>query len=247
MTNEPFVLKILHMNVLGRRFDYGKTWTHRRGRIFDLILKVKPDVVTAVECQVAEAHEISAATGMKFINYLGSTVFYSKSLSAKALKKYPWLKGFTHSALVVEIKNSKGQAVNIAASHLPPFAYRASLRKTQQKTLCNLFNGWSDASFIFTDANWSKTFESFVSKLGWWSARTTATSRVNAGYKTSSKTSSTLFKPGSPIDYAIRRSGDKVSAKFLYYEVISGVGKSDHNFLLVKVQAGADLPKVPTT
>lgn len=242
----PLKLKILHANVLGRRFDYGRTWSRRLPKIVSAIATTRPDVITAVECQLAEAKEISAKTGYYYKNYLGSTIFYRRGLRVRVLKTYSWLKNYPHSALVVEVANELNQKVNIAASHLPPFAYRASLRKSQQKKLCGLFDGWNDASIICTDANWSSSFESFIKLLGWNSARQTAKSKVRSNYRTSNKVTSLLFKSGSPIDYVIALPGKKApNVIFNLYRVASGEGRSDHNFLEVDVQVGVELPPEP--
>ena len=232
-----FELKIFHINVLGRRYDYKKTWTKRRPKIVARIKKLSPDVVSAVECGLTEAKELASATGYNYLNYLGSTLLYKKGLKARVLKKYSWLKNNSHSALVVEVTKGK-EAVNIAISHLPPFATRAKLRKSQQKKLCQLFNGWSDASIICTDANWSKTFESYVKTLNWVSSRTTATKKFMANYRTSSALQATLFKPGNPIDYVVGKNGKKSPVKFLLYETADGRGLSDHNGLLIIARCG---------
>lgn len=231
-------IHILHMNVLGRKFDYKKTWNKRKPSIISEILAVKPDIITGVECQLAEAKEISNGTGYYFVNYLGSTIFYRKGLKVNVLKKFSWLKNYPHSALVVEVTNELGRTINVAASHLPPFASRASLRKRQQKELCALFSGWSDASIICTDANWSKTFESYIKSLNWISSRLEAVTKFMPNFKTSSPLQSTLFRLGNPIDYVIAKAGKKSPIRVMFYKIRDGRGKSDHNFVEVIIRCG---------
>jgi hypothetical protein len=231
-------IHVLHFNFLGRRFDYKKTWLKRKPNIISEIKLVKPDIITGVECAISEAKEISTGTGYGFVNYLGSTIFYRKGLKVNLLKKFSWLKNYPHSALVCEVTNEAGRTINVTASHLPPFSYRASLRKREQGELCGLFIGWSDASIICTDANWSKTFESYIKSLGWVSARLVAASKFMANFKTSSALQSTLFRVGNPIDYVIAKAGKTSPVKVILYKVRDGRGKSDHNFVEVVIRCG---------
>lgn len=240
-------VRVWHYNALGRRFDYGKTWLKRLPVVARAINDMKPDVVTLVECGKLEAQELSRMTGYAWSNYLGSTILARKGLKFRKLKTFNWLKGYPHSALVCEVTNEEGYKINVAASHLPPFAYRATLRKTCTKKLSDLFKGWSDATIIGTDANWSKTYESYVKSLGWISARVNASNAFKANYRTSGKVKSSLFKSGNPIDYVIGKAGKKNPIKVLYYTVHDGRAfpGGDHNPLEVIAVCGTP-PVIPT-
>lgn len=219
------------MNVLGRRFDYLRTWNKRKPKIIQLIKNISPDICTLTECQPAEAKELALGAGYYYTNYLGSTILYKKNIKANKLKEYSWLKGYTQSAVVAEFTFKDGNTINVAASHLPPFSWRASLRKRQQKILCDLFANWKDPVIIGTDANWPKTFESFIKSLkGFWSSsRLTATKKTHSDYRTSRG-----FKVGNPIDYVIGRN----YVDFQTYLVVTGSGRSDHNGIVVTALCG---------
>lgn len=194
----PAALIVLVWNVLGRRFDYKKTWLKRFPRIVARIKSILPSILILTECQAAEAKEIADALGYHWANYLGSSILYSKAFTLG--RKWPlrWL-GTTHGALIVEL-SSGGKTYNVIANHLPPFAWRANYRKACVAKLRAFTRGWTDPIILGGDFNWRKTLETYVS--GWLSsARVKAATISRGNYGTNGK-----WGPGSALDYLLTRS-----------------------------------------
>lgn len=219
----PWTLTVLVWNVLGRRFDYAKTWPKRFPRIVARIRKTNPDVAILTECQQAEAVELAKALGYASATYLGCSILYRPGFRLGRRWALEWLKG-THGALIVELSNGS-QTINVVANHLPPFAWRAAYRRRCVSRLRSYLAGWSDPTIVGGDFNWRTTLEGYVA--GWLSSlRTKARTITRAAYGTSG-----TWGKGSPIDYLLARR----FAVLLAYTVQpgtdpdSGLPASDHH------------------
>lgn len=225
-------ITILHANLKAGRYDYGKSWPKRRRAKFLAYVKAhRPMVLTLVEAERPACQSLAVALGMSCCAFRGSAILWdpSRLTRTKTLAIRAWLSGsHTQSLVLAEFKVlATGERFNLAASHLPPFVTRAALRKRQMTTLTALTAGYHDPTIVCTDANWSRTCESYMQARGWRSARKTATAKVNAGFATSG----TKFKAGNPIDYAFLRHG----ATAALYAVRDGRSWSDHNALELAV------------
>lgn len=236
-TVAAWVLTVMVWNVLGRRFDYKRTWSKRMPRVVARIKKHNPDVAILTECQQAEAEELAGALGYRWANYLGSTILYRPEYTLGRKWSLNWL-GSTHGALVVEL-TYKGATVNVVANHLPPFAWRAGYRRQCMSRLKAFMAGWSDPTIVGGDFNWRKTLESYVA--GWLSSlRLKAATKVRASYGTSGK-----FGPGSQIDYLLARRCTLLSyAVQKGTDPATGLPASDHRAIVGSIST--PLPVVPT-
>lgn len=231
------VLELLHTNVCADRYDYKHDWaSKRRAPWLERALSLGPDLITLTECQAPAAHDLASrltAAGLKMrsVSYLGSSILYDPDtvVMTQGLLEKPWLGGSqTHSVFGVEFAlRVRPKRFNLIASHLPPFATRAALRRREQDWIDARVRDWLDPTLLACDANWSKTFESFTAADHWVSARTAGTT-IHANYRTSGR----KFSVGNPIDYVLGRR----ALKFRRYEVIDGRRWSDHNGLLVTVE-----------
>lgn len=224
------VLSLLHANVCADRYDYRHTWPKRWPAFVKAVQIHDPLIVTLTECQQDAADALALllrSQGMLAVSYLGSSILYASTQLqlTRVLERRPWLGGSqTHSLLAVEFKvRATGELFNVLVSHLPPFATRAKLRRTQQAQIRTLVQGWHDPVILATDANWGKGFEDFCA---WWqSARLMATARHHADYRTSGG----KWGVGRAIDYVL---GKRV--RFGSYDVLDGRKWSDHNALIVR-------------
>lgn len=235
-TVAAWVLTVMVWNVLGRRFDYKKTWSKRLPRVVARIKKHAPDVAILTECQQAEARELGAALGYHWANFLGSTILYRPEFTLGRKWSLNWL-GSTHGALIVEL-TYKGATVNVVANHLPPFAWRAGYRRQCMARLKAFMAGWSDPTIVGGDFNWRKTLESYVA--GWLSSlRLKAATGVRTSYATCGK-----FGPGSQIDYLLARRCSLLSyAVQRGTDPATGLQASDHHAIVGSIST--PLPSVP--
>lgn len=216
-------MKILHWNVQGPRFDYGKTWTKRRPKIVDTIKNIRPDVATIVEC-IGVSDGLAIDSGLVVDSFQGSAVMWNPATVrfSRILFQAVWL-GKTHGVIAVElVERATGKRFNVIAGHLPPFAWRAKLRKRLIDDLTKRTAKWRDQTIVGLDANWGKGFEDHVRKSGWLSARQNAGGPW-AGYRTSGK-----WGKGQPIDYVLGRQVDGLEI-FDEYLVAKAQGASDHH------------------
>ena len=220
-------LKLLHNNVCADRYDYNRTWPKRRPNFVDAVKRHDPQIVTLTECQQPSAAKLAPMVGMRYVSFGGSTILTDPDVLRynRVLDERYWLNSNqSQSLLAAEFEVIKtGQTFNVMVSHLPPFAWRANLRKQQQAKINAIAKPWRDKTILATDANWTKTYES-SQRAVWSSARLTATKRAHATYRTSGK-----YAPGNPIDYVLGQNG----TIFESYDVINGSSWSDHHVLLV--------------
>lgn len=217
-------MKLLHWNVQGPRFDYGKTWTKRRPKIVDQIKVVRPDVATIVEC-IGVAEGLAIDSGLVVDAFQGSAVMWNPATVrfSRELFQAAWL-GKTHGVIAVElVEKITGERFNVIAGHLPPFAWRASLRKRLIDDLTKRTAKWKDPTIAGLDANWGKGFEDHVFKSRWGSARQIAAVTSGGNYRTSG-----TWGKGQPIDYVIGRN-----VGFDEYLVAKARGASDHHPVIV--------------
>ena len=221
-------MKLLHWNVQGPRFDYGKTWTKRRPKIVDQIDVTRPDVATIVEC-IGVADGLAVDSGFVVDSFQGSAVMWNPATVrfSRILFQAVWL-GKTHGVIAVElVEKATGKRFNVIAGHLPPFAWRASLRKRLIDDLTKRTSSWKDLTLVGLDANWGKGFEAYMAKSGWESARLDALIGTSRDYRTSGK-----WGKGQPIDYVLCRQVDGLEI-FDEYLVAKAQGASDHHPLVV--------------
>jgi len=214
-------MKLLHWNVRGPRFDYGKTWDKRRPKVVDQIKTIRPDVATIVECIGAP---IAGACDMSSRSYQGSMVMWNPDTVSFSRELFVarWL-GKTHGVIAVElVEKITGETFNVIAGHLPPFAWRAGLRKRLIADLIKRTDRWRDKTIVGLDANWGKGFEAYVLKSGWASARLHAGGISRGDYRTSGK-----WGKGQPIDYVLGRQVEGMVV-FDEYLVAKALGGSDH-------------------
>lgn len=221
-------MKLLHWNVQGPRFDYGKTWTKRRPKIVDQIKVVRPDVATIVEC-IGVAEGLAIDSGLVVDSFQGSAVMWNPATVrfSRILFQAVWL-GKTHGVIAVElVERATGERFNVIAGHLPPFAWRAKLRKRLIDDLTKRTAKWRDQTIVGLDANWGKGFEAYVYGHGrWFSALDTAPfgTGQHPSYRTSGK-----WGKGQPIDYVIARP----LPLFSEYRIVNAHGASDHHPVIV--------------
>lgn len=234
-TLTTWALVVLVWNVLGRRFDYGKTWAKRFPRVVARIRKTSPDVLILTECQEAEAKEIAAAIGYRWANYLGSSILWRPTYTLGRRWALQWL-GNTHGALIVEL-TYRGRTINVVANHLPPFAWRAGYRRKCINRLRDFLSGWADPTIVGGDFNWKHTLEAYAA--GWLSSlRLKAKTLIRASYGTSGK-----WGPGSPIDYLLVRRCSALSYSVQRgTDPASGLPASDHSAIVGEVSVS--LPEV---
>lgn len=229
------------LNCWGARWGGGrKAWLKRLPRLKERIqhslndlVQAGPSIVMATELSALEAKELCAALGegWAFKNYLYSTVLY-KGWKPGRSWSLTWNKG-THGTIVVELTRD-GQTINVAATHLPPFSWRANVRKRCMRQLSAFFDGWKDPVLMGGDFNWRNTLESYAAKLGFDSVRVKATNKIRSDYRTNGG-----WGPGSQIDYAFTQRMKKVRG----YRVLRGWHPAtheiatDHNMLTVQVTA----------
>lgn len=221
-------MKLLHWNVQGPRFDYGKTWTKRRPKIVDQIKVVRPDVATIVEC-IGVSEGLAIDSGLVVDSFQGSAVMWNPATVrfSRILFHAVWL-GKTHGVIAVElVEKITGERFNVIAGHLPPFAWRASLRKRLIDDLTKRTTKWKDWTIVGLDANWGRGFEDHMLKSGWASARLHANLISGGNYRTSG-----TWGKGQPIDYVLGRQVDGLVV-FDEYLVAKARGASDHHPVIV--------------
>lgn len=216
-------MKLLHWNVQGPRFDYRNTWPKRRPKIVVRIAAEKPDVVTLVECLGVDGR-LADDCGLVRAAFQGSAVMWNPQTVefSRVLFRAVWL-GKTHGVIAVElVEKATGERFNVIAGHLPPFAWRAGLRKRLIDDLSKRTAKWRDKTLVGLDANWGKGFEDHARRSGWVSARQTAAFNTRGTYRTSGK-----YSKGQPIDYVLARP--VLPRPFTDYQLRSGKGASDHH------------------
>lgn len=221
-------MKLLHWNVQGTRFDYGKTWTKRRPKIVDRIKAIDPDVATIVE-SIGVADKLAADAGLRSIDFQGSAVMWNPTDVGfrRVLFRDVWL-GKTHGVIAVELIHiPTGETFNVIAGHLPPFAWRAKLRRRLIDDLTKRTEKWRDETIVGLDANWGKGFEAYMLKSGWASARLHASGISRGNYRTSGS-----WGKGQPIDYVL---GRQVYGLVIFdeYVIVKAAGASDHHPVIV--------------
>ena len=225
------------LNCQGSRWGGGRAaWLRRKPNVVARIqrslgddLLSSPSIVVATELSDAEAKELCAALGpsWEYVNTLYSSVLFTGWEPGRIWEK-TWNAG-THGMVVVELSRG-GKRINVAATHLPPFAWRAAARKRQVKYISDFFAGWSDPILIGGDFNWRKTLESYASSLGFKSARQVAEAAVNREYRTNGG-----WGTGSQIDYAFVKSIRVRSYRVLRgWNPITRATASDHNMITIQ-------------
>jgi len=199
--------RVVSFNVEGARWGGGRAaWLRRLPHVVARIRRclddstpANPSIILATECGVMEAADLRKAlgAGWKSTTFLYSTILYKGWTIGKRWVK-TWNKG-THGAVIAELKRD-GLTVNAVCSHLPPFVWRAKMRKRCIAQLASFLKGWKDPIVIGGDFNWRSSLESYAAMLGFKSARLTAMTKVNAGYRTNLG-----WGMGSAIDYILTR------------------------------------------
>lgn len=214
----PIDFRAATLNVLGRRFDYARTWGQRLPRLVNRLTRVlddKTDAAASVylltECGAQDAADLAKRLGLKAHTYLGVSILHGPAWTPGKRWTKTWL-GNTHGALVLELTRD-GQTVNVCVNHLPPFPWRAALRKRQLAELLAMFKGWRDPVLVGGDFNWGKGAEAAAAAQGFQSTRLRADTRQRADYRTSG-----AWKPGQPIDYLLSRGLTQRA-----YRVLQGV------------------------
>lgn len=210
-----------HLNVLGRRFDYRRTWAKRKAKVAALLKGA--DVATAVECYPADQADLDKLTGFLSVGHLGSAVVYEPTrYGLNRSWSLTWL-GTTHGAIIAELVDRKtGKTFNVCASHLPPFAWRQKRREQCMRELADFMAGWHDPTIIGTDANW-RGMEPYAARLGYPSAR-----------KGPEMTTTGAVRPGRAIDYVLVARGVTTGS----WRVVSGAGATDHNLIEATLTVG---------
>lgn len=221
---------LIHWNVLGPRFDYGKTWAKRYPAVAGLLAKEswkagQDATVISLNESAGVADKLAKDLHMAVEAFLGSAVLYPKTWRCRVLFRFAWL-GSTHGAIGVELSTPTGERFNVISSHLPPFVTRAAMRRRNMATLTKATAHWQDVTLLATDANWTKTLEKAVG-AAWLTARK-ALKVSHYGYRTNGR----LFRAGNPMDYVFLRRPSRAAAS---YDVIDGRRGSDHNALQVTV------------
>ena len=228
------------INCQGSRWGGGRSaWLKRMPRLKERIqhslddsISSSPSIVIATELAANEARELAAALGpdWKAKTYLYSSVLYTGWTAGRSWD-LTWNKG-THGTLVLELTRD-GQTINVAATHLPPFAWRANVRKKCVSDLADFFRGWKDPIIIGGDFNWRGTLEAYFAKLGYDSARTKSAVAIRGGFKTNGS-----WGVGTQIDYAFTQR-----MKIRGYRVMRGwhptthLPATDHHMITVQVTA----------
>ena len=233
-------IRAVVFNCYGARWGGGrKAWLTRLPRVKERIqhaldddVAAGPSIVIATELSATEAQELCKAMGdgWKSETYLYSSVLY-KGWTRGRVWHLTWNAG-THGALVVELSRD-GKRVNVASTHLPPFAWRASVRRKCMDQLAAFFKGWKDPILMGGDFNWRGTLEAYASKLGFDSVRVKAKNRIRSTYRTN-----VGWGPGTQIDYGFTQR-----LTLRGYRVLRGwhphthQTASDHNMLTLQVTA----------
>lgn len=228
-------------NCWGGRWGGGRTaWLKRLPRVkeriqhaLDDITAAGPSIVMATELSAQEAKDLCAALGEGWESktYLYSSILY-KGWKPGRSWSLTWNKG-THGTIVLELTRD-GVTINVAATHLPPFSWRANVRKRCMDDLAKFFKGWKDPVLMGGDFNWRKTLEAYAAKLGFDSVRVKATNKIRADYRTNGG-----WGVGTQVDYAFTQRMKKVRG----YRVLRGWHPnthqvaSDHNMITVQVTA----------
>lgn len=158
-----------------------------------------PSIVLATELSASEARALCAALGpgWRHVTYLYSSILYKGWLIGRKWS-LTWNRG-THGAIICELSRD-GLTINAISTHLPPFAWRAKVRRQCMDRLAAFLRGWRDPVLIGGDFNWRSTLESHAAKLGFVSARVQASTRIRPTYRTNG-----AWKPGTQIDYILSR------------------------------------------
>lgn len=236
---KPLAFRLAAWNVLGRRFDYAKTWPTRLPLVLNRLRRVLDDttqdsasVLVLTECAEAEAVEIGAALKMRHLSYLHTSILWTPSWTLGDHWPVENLAG-THGTLIAELHRD-GRTINVVASHLPPGATpsRIARRRRLTKALHARAKGWSDPTVWGGDLNSSTAVEKLATSLGWKSARVAAATRLRADYGTAG-----TWGKGKRLDYLLTLHGVAIRS----YRVLrgadpaTGAQASDHHLITTQL------------
>ena len=133
------IITLWHANLCADRYDYSKSYPKRRPYFVTAVRKGQPDLISLAETQAPAADSLAKTFGMKAVSYRGSSILYNpaKFVYKRTILTETWLNSKqSHSLLGIELAvKGSGETFNVLSTHLPPFAYRANLRKSQMKLI----------------------------------------------------------------------------------------------------------------